>query len=108
MQYRAAVQALKSRLSERYGQALERVIVFGSVARHTACAASDMDIMVVLTLPQHSVDWSTIQEIRALALAVELEYDVVFDLTVIDMHELAGLRGHTPFMERVLAEGVDV
>jgi hypothetical protein len=64
--------------------------------------------MVILALPQHAVDWLTIQEIRALALAVELEYDVVFDLIVIDVHELAGLRGHTPFIERVLAEGVDV
>jgi hypothetical protein len=64
--------------------------------------------MVVLALPKHVVDWQTVQEIRTIALAVELEYDVVFDLKVIDVDELAGLRGHTPFMERVLAEGVDV
>lgn len=108
MQHRAAVQDLKSRLSMRYGQALERLIVFGSVARHAAHVASDVDVMVVLALPSRVVDWPTIQEIRTIALAVELEYDVVFDLKVIDVHELADLRGHTPFMERVLAEGVDV
>jgi hypothetical protein len=39
MQRRAAVQALKSRLNMQYGRTLERVIVFGSVARHTAHVA---------------------------------------------------------------------
>ncbi len=45
---------------------------------------------------------------RTLALPVELEHDVVFDLKVVDKAALSGIRGHTPFMERVLAEGVEV
>ena len=42
--YVTAVQALKVCLQARYGAALHRVVVFGSVARHTAHADSDYDV----------------------------------------------------------------
>jgi hypothetical protein len=64
--------------------------------------------MVMLDRPGVPVSWRTEREVRALALPVELEHDVVFDLKVIDKAVLADLRSHTPFVEHVLAEGIEV
>ena len=106
MRNERSVRKLSGSLRRRYGSALDRVVVFGSTARGTAREGSDIDVLVVLDVPQEQADWRVEREIRALALAVELEDDVVFDLKVVAQEGLSGLRGHTPFMERVLAEGV--
>ena len=106
--YVTAVQALKARLQACYGATLHRVVVFGSVARHTAHAASDIDVLVIFDRPEAAVSWHTERHIREIALSVELMHDVVFDLKTADKAALSGIHGHTPFMERVLAEGVEV
>lgn len=108
MKYRRAIEMLARTLRVHYGAALYNVIVFGSVARGAAGDQSDVDILVVLDQVWKHTDWKTEREIRSLAYPIELEENVVFDLKVVDRASLSGLRGHTPFMERVLSDGVRV
>jgi predicted nucleotidyltransferase len=103
-----AIKKLSNAIHERYGAAVNTILVFGSVARNVDTTDSDIDVMVVLDPAKQPVDWRTERELRSMALAVELAEDVVFDLKVVRVSDLHGLRGHTPFMERVLVEGVRV
>ena len=108
MEHQKSIEAFRDALRARFGVALHQVVVFGSVARDTASPESDIDVMVVLDRPESPVDWRTEREVRSVAFDVEIAHDVVFDLKTADRTALSGLAGHTPFMERVLAEGVTV
>lgn len=108
MQNEHAINLVRDRLRGRYGRALDRIYVFGSVARGDARQGSDIDIMVILDDSKVQVDWLTEREIRAIVIPVELEEDVVFDMKVRGRSSLSGLPGHTEFMARVLKEGVPV
>jgi len=101
----AGTLALKAALQARYGRALNRLILFGSAARRAYEETSDVDVLVVLDLPRRDVDWRVEREVRSEALAVELEYDIVFDLHVVSSQDARGRRAHTPFLEVVLDEG---
>ncbi|MCX6601865.1 MAG: nucleotidyltransferase domain-containing protein [bacterium] len=47
-QLRPILDELKRRLSEHYGERLERVVLYGSQARGEAAEDSDVDVLVVL------------------------------------------------------------
>jgi hypothetical protein len=66
------------------------------VARHTAHADSDIDVLVIFDLPEAAVSWHTERHIREIALSVELTHDVVFDLKTVGKAALSGIHGHTP------------
>jgi len=108
MRHRQAIGKLSRVLREHFGDDLANVLVFGSVAKGRDTNESDIDIMVDLRLPPGAVDWKTERRIRDLVYPIELEDDVVLDLKVTTEADLAGLRGHTPFMERVRADGIAV
>ena len=78
------------------------------MARGTADAGSDIDVMVILSPHAGTANWQMERSLRDVALPIELEEDVVFDLKVVAERDLRGLRGHTPFMECVAREGVSV
>ncbi|MFW5803448.1 MAG: nucleotidyltransferase family protein [Verrucomicrobiota bacterium] len=104
--YETAVRQLHRSLRKVYGSNLKDVIVFGSVARDTDTAESDVDVMIVLDGSAKPVDWRIEKDIRGVAFDIELKYGVVFDVKVIDARSLNKEKGHTPFVERVFAEGV--
>ena len=103
-----AIRRLSSSLREQYGEAIASIILFGSVARKQSGDTSDIDVMIVFDSSKQQVDWRLEREVRSIAMPVELEQDVVFDLKVRSDRDLDGVRGHTPFMERVRSEGVGV
>ncbi len=107
-QYGQTLQKLKLHLHEHFGKALDRVMVFGSVARGTATDASDIDVMIILNDDLIDVNWHTESDIRSVVYPIELEDDVVFDLKVMGKADLQGIRGHTPFVENVMKEGITV
>ena len=106
MRHRRAIEMLAEAIRSYYGPALYNIVVFGSVARERAGDESDVDILVVLDQAGQETDWRTEREVRSLAYPVELDQNVVFDLMVMDKASLSGPKGHTPFMERITAEGV--
>ena len=95
-------------LRQHFGDKLDRILVFGSVARGTDRADSDIDILVVLDSPANSIGWQTERQVRELVYPIELDDDVVLDLKVMAKGDLVGLRGYTPFMEQVRQQGVAI
>lgn len=106
MRHERAIDELSRALRSDYRDAISQILVFGSVAREEDNAGSDIDIMVVMDAEKQAVNWELERAIRGLAFPVELEQNVVFDLKVVALTDWHGLRGHTPFMERVAEEGV--
>ncbi len=99
-----AIFELKKRLEERYGERLVRFIVFGSYIRGENTPESDIDILVTL---KGEVDSKTEIGIWEIALDVDLDYDVVFDVKVFSEDEIQNsIIGATPFVENVFAEGI--
>lgn len=108
MEHQKTIRKLKKRLYKNFGQALERVIIFGSVARGSATSASDIDVMVVLDDECLDVDWHTEENIIDIVYPLELEDDVVFDLKVMGKHDVYEKYRYMPFVERVMQEGITV
>jgi predicted nucleotidyltransferase len=108
MRNEQTLRKLKRRLQEHLGKALDRVIIFGSVARGSSKVTSDIDVMVILDDELLEVNWRVEDDIISVVYPIELEDDVVFDLKVKGKKELQGIRGHTPFMERVMKEGITI
>ena len=108
MRNEQTMQKLKKRLQDHLGKALDRVIVFGSVARGSAKDTSDIDVLIILNDELLEVDWHTEDDIMTVVYPIELEEDVVFDLKVMGKNDLQGIHGHTPFVENVMKEGISV
>jgi len=94
--YRAA-EAFARRVRDRYGGAVEAVILYGSVARDEQRGVdSDVDLLVVL---EGGVDRAEYERrVRELAYDVELDRGGVLSLLVLTASEY---RQGTPFLQQV-------
>jgi predicted nucleotidyltransferase len=103
-----AVRELRRRVERAFPGNLQKLLVFGSVARGTDGPDSDIDVLVVLDHTDVPQTWRLEKKLRDIAFPVELEHDVVFDLKLALKEDLLHVKGHTPFMENVFGEGVTV
>jgi uncharacterized protein len=108
MKYEQTIQKLKQRLYDHFGNTLDQVIVFGSVARDTPTRASDIDVLIILDDDITEINWRIEDAIIDIAYPIELEDDVVFDLKVMGKHAIQGKYRYMPFVEHVMQEGVMV
>jgi uncharacterized protein len=95
-------QDLRHDLSELYGDQLIDLILFGSHARQTATADSDIDVMVVLNGPISPGD--EILRMGAIKTRLNLKYDTL--ISVIPVSDTDYQQGTTPLLKNVRAEGV--
>lgn len=94
-----AADAFADAVHERFGDAVDSIVLYGSVARGEAHGVtSDVDLLVVL---RDDVDGSGYEErIRTLAYDIELEYGVVLSLIVTTQAEFERESGR-PFFQHV-------
>lgn len=99
--YRAA-KAFARRVREEYGDVVETIVLYGSVARGEGRGVdSDVDLLVVLA---DDVDRTKSERrVRDLAYDVELERGVVLSLVVLSATEYRRRDG--PFLQHVRADG---
>lgn len=93
---------LKSRLADLYKDRLDNLYLFGSQARGTVDAESDIDVLVVL---KGKVD-SNAERLQTLDIVsdLSLENDVVISCLFVDSETFAHKQG--PLMRNVRREGV--
>ncbi|MCJ2520131.1 MAG: nucleotidyltransferase domain-containing protein [Candidatus Thermoplasmatota archaeon] len=98
--YRRIAENFARRLKEKYGDRIEQVMLFGSVARGDQNEESDVDILIV------SVDdsWDFRKDIAGEALDLLIEEDVYISAKVFTPEELREIHG-TLFGENVEREG---
>ncbi len=87
---------------------MERIIIFGSVVRGLATAASDIDVMIILNDDFVNANWCTEDEIIDITYPLELEDDVVFDVTVMSKQDIQVKYRYMPFVEHIMKEGITV
>lgn len=96
--YRAA-EAFARRVREQHGDAVETVLLYGSVARgEERGTSSDVDLLVVLGDHVDRTEYET--RVRELAYDVELDRGVVLSLVVTTASEYER-RKRTPFFQHV-------
>lgn len=101
--HEAAAQTFARRARDAFGENIERIVLYGSVARGEIRGVhSDVDLIVVIQ------DDANLQEmedrIRQLAYEIELEQGVVLSLIIISSRELTQA-SDGPFFHHVQRDG---
>ena len=97
------VRAAKDTLGDR----LDKVILFGSYARGDFDADSDIDICILANVPsEEETQWR--RDINKLIPGIDLEYDILVSLRVINSSMFYNHINVLPFYKNVLQEGVEI
>lgn len=97
-----AFSAFADRLTDECGEAIEKIILYGSVARGEAHEHSDVDVLIVVT----DESWRERVRDRASSIGfdVMIEYDVCISKSIKTTEEMEEQQGSS-FLERVQNEG---
>jgi predicted nucleotidyltransferase len=102
--HRLAASAFTDRVRDQLGEAIDACYVFGSVARRTETATSDVDILAVIA---DEADFREADDrLLDIAFDVQLEYDVPIEVHSLRTSEFEAHRGRgEPFVRRIVEEG---
>lgn len=89
-------------LRDIFGETLERVILYGSVARGTATDDSDVDIAVIV----HDYTDEMHDQMIDLTVDLELDYDRVLSVLLINYNNFVEWENVLPFYKNVKQEGI--
>ncbi|MBI5059973.1 nucleotidyltransferase domain-containing protein [candidate division KSB1 bacterium] len=98
----AILAELKQRLTDLYGERLERLVLYGSQARGDAQPDSDIDVLVVLRGEVNG--WKEILNAEDATSAVSLKFGVFVAPLFIAESEFR--RGDRPLLNNVRTEGI--
>jgi predicted nucleotidyltransferase len=87
----AALEELVDRLYRQYEDDLQRVVLFGSKARGDFDEESDLDVLIILKLPQAGY-WRRWREIVRIASDLDLEFNVILSLLIRDEVDYAQMQ----------------
>ncbi len=100
---RAAVLEFASIIRQRFGAAVQDIILFGSKVRGNSDKESDMDILIVLT----NLSWEIKKTISELAAETNLKYNVVISTIRYDKSRWdSPVIKASPFGRTVREEGI--
>ena len=103
--YRRPIKEFVSRALERYRDAIEGIILFGSVARGEGKKDSDVDILVVWKGDKLE-GWDVLEDI---AMDILLEYGQLISIKIIYPQEYFGMMNTgSSFIQNIKKEGVAI
>ncbi len=89
-------------LCDIFGDALIRIILYGSIARGTATEESDVDIALIV----HNHTQEMHDKMIDLAVDLELDYGRVLSLILIDYDNFIEWENILPFYQNMQREGI--
>jgi predicted nucleotidyltransferase len=99
------LDAYRKALDEQFPGLVEQIIIFGSKARGTATADSDLDLLVVI----REGDWRQKEAVALPGYELSIETDVVPSIIVFTREEWElHRRRQAPFWQTVTRDGVPV
>lgn len=101
--YQEAVNEFVKRAWGKYEEKIDRIILFGSVARGEAHEGSDIDILVIWK-GNKLEGWDVLEDI---AVDILLEYGQLISIKIIYLHEYFGMmETGSSFIQNINGEGV--
>lgn len=102
----AVVKQLKQHLTNKLGNNIQDVILFGSRANGTATEDSDYDVLIVL---KNDYDWRYKRNLIFTATDISIEKEVMFDIKVLSNTEIEhSFKAKHPMFTNTLKEGIYV
>ena len=80
-----------------------KIILYGSVARGDNTPESDVDIAVITTTPH---DWRDREKVIDAVYSLNLKYDTLFSVLLIDSYKFFVRKYEIPFYRNVNKEGI--
>ncbi|MFW6246045.1 MAG: nucleotidyltransferase domain-containing protein [Tangfeifania sp.] len=96
-------EELKQILSEKLGNNLKEVILFGSQAYGHVTDDSDYDFLIIL---ENVPDWRLKRKISEMCYQLDLKYETFIDAHILGKDELNSLRGKQPIFQTALKKGI--
>lgn len=99
---KSIAKELKKRIKEKYS--IQSIKIFGSSARGERRKGSDIDILVHLDRSDRHIE----EDLFDISYDIELEYDCLIDLIVIDNTDMDGKVGTAPIFTNIFSEGTSI
>ena len=93
---------LKKRIKKKYK--IQDIKIFGSSVRGDQREDSDIDIFIHLDQSDRLIE----EDLFDISYDIELEYDCLIDLIIIDDEDIKGRIGNAPIYENILSEGASI
>ncbi len=98
------IKTIKTRLHDRLGSDLQKVILFGSRLKRSEREDSDYDVLIIINTPMH---WRTKDLIREVCFEISLENDVFIDSKIISADDLnTRFWGKHPLLSDAIKNGI--
>ena len=90
-----------------FGDDIVKIVLYGSYARGTVDAESDIDIVAIVKGEREELQ-RKLREVWILSSNLELEYETILSPTVIPYEEFEKYRNVLPYYRNIEEEGIDI
>ena len=90
-----------------FGDDIVKIVLYGSDARGTFDAESDIDIVAIVKGEREELQ-RKLREVWILSSNLELEYETILSPTVIPYEEFEKYRNVLPYYRNIEEEGIDI
>ena len=99
-----AIQRFTEDIKNNMGDAVVKIIIYGSYARGEARENSDVDIMVLTSIPQESIP-EIEPQIYDIAFDYEMSEGIMFSVNIVNEDHFNYWLGLLPYYDNVAKEG---
>ncbi|TAL29565.1 MAG: nucleotidyltransferase domain-containing protein [Spirochaetes bacterium] len=99
------LQDIRARITDRMGDIVHTIILFGSRVQGTSAEHSDYDVLIVL---RENANGAIEREIYDICYEIDLDRDILIDAKVLSVEDLATLRGKQPYIQHALETGLHI
>ena len=90
-----------------FGDDIVKIVLYGSYARGTFDAESDIDIVAIVKGEREELQ-RKLREVWILSSNLEMEYETILSPTVIPYEEFEKYRNVLPYYRNIEEEGIDI
>lgn len=94
-------------LKQIYGDKLRKIILYGSYAREQEASGSDLDLMVLLDLPDKEIE-GTNEEVLELTVDLTTRYGIFISIVKNNVNFFNEWVDTLPYFKNIISDGIDI